>query len=76
MPCTLSKEMVARAVDDAGQRLHDLRWEEWEDGGLAAGAFALAITASVVRRSSRSRFSSAGCTSPLARSSQSGDAGI
>ena len=42
-------EMVARAVEDAGRRLHDLRREEWQDGAVAAAAFALAIAASTVR---------------------------
>jgi hypothetical protein len=41
--------MVARAVEDAGHRLHDLRLEAWEDGAVAAAAFGLAIAASVVR---------------------------
>ena len=41
--------MVARAVDDAGARLRDLRREEWADGGVAAAAFALALAASAVR---------------------------
>lgn len=44
-----SVEMVARAVEDAGRRLHDLRLEEWEDGAVAAAAFALAVAASAVR---------------------------
>lgn len=44
-------EMVARAVEDADRRLHDLRREEWEDGAVAALGFALAITASTVRPS-------------------------
>jgi hypothetical protein len=43
-----SGEMVARAVEDAGRRLHDLRREEWEDGSLGAVAFALALAMSVV----------------------------
>ena len=42
-------EMVARAVEDAGRRLHDLRRQEWEDGTVAAVAFALAVAASGVR---------------------------
>lgn len=41
--------MVARAVEDAGRRLHDLRREEWQDGAVATTAFALALAASVVR---------------------------
>jgi len=41
--------MVARAVEDAGRRLHDLRREEWEEGAVAAVAFALALAASTVR---------------------------
>lgn len=44
-----SVEMVARAVEDADRRLHDLRREEWEDGAVAFAAFVLAIGASVVR---------------------------
>ena len=40
--------MVARAVEDAGRRLRDLRQQEWEDGAVAAAAFALAIAASTV----------------------------
>ena len=44
-----SVEMVARAVEDAGRRLHDLRREEWEDGAVAAVALALAVAASTVR---------------------------
>jgi hypothetical protein len=43
-----SSEMIARAVEDADRRLHDLRREEWEDGALAVAACALAIAASVV----------------------------
>jgi hypothetical protein len=42
-------EMVARAVEDADRRLHELRREEWEDGAVAATAFALAIAASAMR---------------------------
>lgn len=41
--------MIARAVEDAGSRLHDLRVEEWEDGAVAVAAFVLAIAASTVR---------------------------
>ena len=41
--------MLARAVEDAGHRLHALRVEEWEDGGVAVAAFGLAIAASAVR---------------------------
>jgi hypothetical protein len=37
--------MVARAVEHAGTRLHDLRHEEWEDWGVAAAAFALGFLA-------------------------------
>jgi hypothetical protein len=37
--------MYARAVDDAGSRLRDLRREEWSDLGLAALAFGLALLA-------------------------------
>jgi hypothetical protein len=42
-------EMVARAVEDADRRLHALRRKEWEDGTVAAAAFALAIAASALR---------------------------
>lgn len=42
--------MIARAVEDAGHRLHDLRREEWEDGAVAAIAFGLALATSAVRR--------------------------
>lgn len=41
--------MVARAVEDAGRRLNDLRREEWEEGAVAAAALALAIVASFVQ---------------------------
>lgn len=41
--------MIARAVEDADRRLHDLGREEREDGALAAAAFAFAIAASLVR---------------------------
>jgi hypothetical protein len=37
--------MYARAVDDAGTRLRELRGEEWHDLGLAGVALALAIGA-------------------------------
>jgi hypothetical protein len=40
--------MIARAVEEADRRLHDLRREEWEDGALAVAACTLAIAASVV----------------------------
>ena len=39
--------MTARAVEDADRRLHDLWWEEWEDGAVAATALVLAIAASI-----------------------------
>jgi hypothetical protein len=42
-------EMVARAVEDADRRLHDLRREEFEDGAAAVAVFALAVVASRVR---------------------------
>jgi hypothetical protein len=42
-------EMIARAVEDAGRRLDDLRREELEDGALAAAALVLAIVASAIR---------------------------
>jgi hypothetical protein len=41
--------MIARAVEAADRRLHDLRREEWEDGAVAIVAFALAIAASATR---------------------------
>ena len=37
--------MDARAVDDAGTRLRELRREEWQDLALAGGALALALAA-------------------------------
>ena len=43
--------MYARAVDDAGERLRELRHEEWEKLGLAALALGLAVTATRVRPS-------------------------
>jgi hypothetical protein len=43
--------MVARAVEDADRRLHELLREQWEDGAVAVGAFALAIAASAMRPS-------------------------
>jgi hypothetical protein len=42
---TLVADMVARAVEHASTRLHDLRHEEWEDWGVAAAAFALGLLA-------------------------------
>jgi hypothetical protein len=41
-------EMIARAVDDAGSRLRDLRREEWEESAVAAAALALAVAASAI----------------------------
>jgi len=43
--------MYARAVDDAGARLRELRHEEWEELGLAALALVLAVTVTQVRPS-------------------------
>jgi hypothetical protein len=43
--------MVARAVDEAAQRLRELRHEEWEDLGLAGVAIALALAATRARPS-------------------------
>jgi hypothetical protein len=43
--------MYARAVDDAATRLRDLRREEWEDLGLAALVFGLAVAATQVHPS-------------------------
>ena len=43
--------MYARAVDDAGARLRELRHEEWEKLGLAALALGLAVTATQIRPS-------------------------
>jgi hypothetical protein len=43
--------MYARAVDDAGARLRELRHEEWEKLGLAGLALGLAVTAAQVRPS-------------------------
>jgi hypothetical protein len=44
-----SVAMVARAVEDAGRRLQDLRREEREDGAVAAAAFGLAVAAGFLR---------------------------
>lgn len=41
--------MVARAVEDADRRLHDLRQEQREEGAVGAAALALSIAASVAR---------------------------
>jgi hypothetical protein len=41
--------MYARALDDAGTRLSELRREEWADFGLATLALTLAIAATQVR---------------------------
>ena len=41
--------MYARAVDEAGDRLRELRREEWENLGLGALALALALVATQVR---------------------------
>jgi hypothetical protein len=43
--------MYARAVDEAAQRLRDLRREEWEDILLAAFAVGLALAATALRPS-------------------------
>jgi hypothetical protein len=40
--------MNARAVDDAGERLRELRQQQWEDLGLAALALGLALAATKV----------------------------
>jgi hypothetical protein len=37
----------ARAIDDAGRRLRELRREEWSDLGLAGGALVLAVVAAI-----------------------------
>ena len=42
-------EMYARAVDDAGSRLRELRREEWSDLTLGAGAVAAAVGATEVQ---------------------------
>jgi hypothetical protein len=42
-------EMYARAVDDFGSRLRDLRREEWSELGLAALAIGLALLATQTR---------------------------
>jgi hypothetical protein len=47
--CTLTIRMVARAVEHADHRLHELQREEWADGALATTALGLAVAASVVR---------------------------
>jgi hypothetical protein len=41
--------MIARAVEDAENRLRDLRHEAWDDGLLAVGAVGLALTATALR---------------------------
>lgn len=41
--------MHARAVDDAGSRLRELRREEWSDLGLGAAALAAALVATQVQ---------------------------
>jgi hypothetical protein len=41
--------MVARAVEDADRRLHDLRHEEWGERAVAAAALALSVAASIAR---------------------------
>jgi hypothetical protein len=46
---TVAAEMTARAVEDVGRRLDDLRREQWEDWVVAAAAVALAIAATTLR---------------------------
>jgi hypothetical protein len=41
--------VVARAVEEAGRRLHELKHEEWEDAAVALGAFGLALAAATFR---------------------------
>lgn len=43
--------MHARAIDEARNRLHELRRVEWEDLGLAGVALGLAVAATQVRQS-------------------------
>lgn len=43
--------MDARTIDEAGERLRELRHEEWEDLGLAALALGLAVVATQARPS-------------------------
>ena len=43
--------MIARAVEDADRRLHDLRRDEWEDAAAAVCALGLAIAASALQPS-------------------------
>jgi hypothetical protein len=43
--------MDARTIDDAGERLRELRHEEWEDLSLAALALGLAVVAAEARPS-------------------------
>jgi hypothetical protein len=43
--------MDARTIDDSGERLRELRYEEWEDLGLAALALGLAVVATQARPS-------------------------
>jgi hypothetical protein len=42
--------MYARAIEEAAARLRDLRYEEWEDLGLAALVLGLAVVATQVRQ--------------------------
>lgn len=46
---TVRGAMYARAVDEAGLRLRELRHQEWESLGLGALALALALVATQVR---------------------------
>jgi hypothetical protein len=43
--------MYARAVEEAGVRLRELRLEEWEDFGLAVAAMAMALVAAQAHHS-------------------------
>jgi hypothetical protein len=47
---SLPLAMYARAIDEAAARLRELRYEEWEDLGLAALALGLAVVATQVRQ--------------------------
>ena len=48
-PASLRFEMYARAVDEAGSRLRELRREEWSDLALAAVAVGAALATTHVR---------------------------
>ena len=45
-----SRGMYARAVDDAATRLRRLRMEQWEDFGLGAASFGIALAATQIQQ--------------------------